>query len=119
MAKTRPHAREVSAPSNDDEYEFYYFEDLLRKGIVTSRPDLYRKIKHEDFPRPEKPPGAPMQVRAPYRKVKVHSWCDHRAASHERDEQFATGSEKDLRNTEGPPKRRGRPRKVPAIAKQD
>lgn len=76
MPKTREHA--FDSPVIDD-YEFYFFNDLIARGIVTSRSDLSRKICKQGFPRPEKSSDA-MQARAPYRKNKVHAWLDRRAA---------------------------------------
>ncbi|WP_026619409.1 hypothetical protein M728_001111 [Ensifer sp. WSM1721] len=82
MEKTRPH--DTSAllnrhPDRELEYEFYYFADLVAKGIVRNRTDLHRKIHNEGFPRPEKSSNS-MQAAAPFRKAKVHAWCDRRAA---------------------------------------
>ncbi|MGG7580638.1 hypothetical protein [Rhizobium sp. Nf11,1] len=84
MPKTRAHTGDSSVPVNkhpdtDLEYEFYYYDDLVRMGIIRNRTDLHRKIKYEDFPRPEKSSDA-MQARAPYRKIKVHAYVDRRAA---------------------------------------
>ncbi|RMI10068.1 hypothetical protein U8C41_23530 [Sinorhizobium meliloti] len=82
MEKARPH---TSAPLNKDsdrdpEYEFYYFADLVAKGIVRNRTDLHRKIRNEGFPRPEKSSNS-MQSAAPYRKARVHAWLDRRAGA--------------------------------------
>lgn len=84
MPKTSAHAGATSAPANKHpdqgfEYEFYFFSDLVAKGIVKNRTDLHRKIKYEGFPRPEKSSDA-MQAAAPYRKTKVHAYVDRRAA---------------------------------------
>ncbi|WET75515.1 hypothetical protein [Rhizobium croatiense] len=87
MPKTRAHAGATSAPANKHpdqglEYEFYFFSDLLAKGIVKNRSDLYRKIRFDGFPRPEKSSDS-MQASAPYRKSSVHAYLDRRAARRE------------------------------------
>ncbi|MGO7174342.1 hypothetical protein ACCT06_10705 [Rhizobium ruizarguesonis] len=88
MPKMRAHAGATSAPANKHpdqglEYEFYFFTDLVAKGIVRNRTDLYRKIRFDGFPRPEKSSSS-MQASAPYRKSEVHAYLDRRAARHER-----------------------------------
>lgn len=96
MPKMRAHAGATSAPvsKHNDQglavYEFYYFRDLVAMGIIRNRTDLYRKIRDDGFPRPEKSSDA-MQAAAPYRKIKVHEYLDRRAARRERAVKGNTG----------------------------
>ncbi|TAZ83597.1 hypothetical protein ELH72_10270 [Rhizobium ruizarguesonis] len=87
MLKKRAHAGVTSAPANKHpdhghEYEFYFFSDLVAKGIVRNRTDLHRKIRYDGFPPPEKSSNS-MQAAAPYRKSAVHTYLDRRAARRE------------------------------------
>lgn len=57
-----------------DPYKFWSYDDLVERGLVTSRTDLFRKQRDHGFPRPIKLTNRT----ARWRVIDVMDWVDGR-----------------------------------------
>lgn len=104
-------APKTGPPEDADEFYYWRYKDLLERGIVSSRPDLFEKQKKYGFPRPIHFAEGRMPA-AHYKVSAVKSWLREREAATATRPPVPRVIPAPLPQADAPKRPRGRPRKV-------